>query len=154
MRIRKKSLQELDLDKLTEIRLSSEDEHNLAKGIELFNGGRFWEAHEAWEGIWQRHPEDARFFIQALIQLAAAYHQLLRRVHRGFLIHIQRARERLALFPDAFLGIDVGTLRAVVNQTVSAVDLQRNLEEIDFSHIEIPRITSLPSRNESGWSEQ
>jgi predicted metal-dependent hydrolase len=154
MRIRKKSLQELDLDSLTEIRLSSEDEHNLAKGIELFNCGRFWEAHEAWEEIWQRHPEDARFFIQALIQLAAAYHQLLRKVHRGFLIHIRRARERLALFPDIFLGIDVGTLRAAVNQTVGTLDTQKNSEEMNFSQIEIPRITSLPSRHEPGSSEQ
>ena len=24
----------------------------LARGVELFNRGEFWEAHEAWEGAW------------------------------------------------------------------------------------------------------
>jgi hypothetical protein len=43
-------------------------------GVDLYNHGYFWEAHEAWEGLW-RMPQRAarqRAFLQALIQLAAA----------------------------------------------------------------------------------
>jgi len=43
-------------------------------GIDLFNHGFFWEAHEAWEGLWvacgRRGPTAT--FLQALINLAAA----------------------------------------------------------------------------------
>lgn len=43
-------------------------------GIDLFNGGYFWEAHEAWEGLWvacgRRGPTAA--YLQGLINLAAA----------------------------------------------------------------------------------
>ena len=43
-------------------------------GIDLFNHGFYWEAHEAWEGLWvacgRRGPTAA--FLQALINLAAA----------------------------------------------------------------------------------
>jgi predicted metal-dependent hydrolase len=151
-RIRKKSLSELDRTSLTAMVLSTEEKQALERGITLFNSRRFWEAHEVWEGIWQNHPEDGRFFIQALIQLAAGYHQLLRRIYRGFVIHMRRARERLELFPATFLGIDVDALLTTINRTLEAVNANDSLEEVDFSRIEIPRIANLPSQNESGWS--
>ncbi len=44
-------------------------------GIELFNQGEFFDAHEVWEDLWHEcGPADRRFF-QALIQAAvSAYH--------------------------------------------------------------------------------
>jgi hypothetical protein len=43
-------------------------------GIDLFNHGFYWEAHEAWEGLWvacgRRGPTAT--YLQALINLAAA----------------------------------------------------------------------------------
>ncbi|MEW5853555.1 MAG: DUF309 domain-containing protein [Myxococcota bacterium] len=44
------------------------------QGVDLYNHWYFWEAHEAWEGLWQvadkgRAPA---LFVQALIQCAAA----------------------------------------------------------------------------------
>src|SRR5262245_24662541 len=113
-RIRKKALSELDRSSLTSLVLSEVEKQDLLCGIALFNVRQFWEAHEVWEGIWLNHPEDGRFFIQALIQLAAAYHQFRRKIYRGFVIHIRRAQERLELFPAVFLGIDVEVLRATI----------------------------------------
>jgi len=44
-------------------------------GADLYNAGYFWEAHEAWEGLWraasERDPAQ-RAFLQGLIQCAAA----------------------------------------------------------------------------------
>jgi uncharacterized protein len=43
-------------------------------GVDLYNGGFFWEAHEAWEELWRAAPLDSlqRSFLQGLIQCAAA----------------------------------------------------------------------------------
>jgi hypothetical protein len=43
-------------------------------GVDLYNQGFFWEAHEAWEGLWRAAGHDApqRLFLQGLIQCAAA----------------------------------------------------------------------------------
>ncbi len=43
-------------------------------GVDLFNHGFLWEAHEAWEGLWHaaKHDELQSFFLQGLIQCAAA----------------------------------------------------------------------------------
>jgi uncharacterized protein len=139
----KKPLSEIDLSTLTEFVLTAEEEEHFNRGIRLFNTGRFWEAHEAWEFIWLRHPEDARFFIQGLIQLAAAYHQLGRRIFRGVAIHLRQAEERLELFPANFLGIDVEALREVIAQSLKEIDSRPSLEAVDFGKLRIPRIERL-----------
>jgi predicted metal-dependent hydrolase len=43
-------------------------------GVDLFNHGYYWEAHEAWEGLWQaaRGSPRHRLLFKALILLAAA----------------------------------------------------------------------------------
>src|SRR6185295_1134670 len=51
----------------------------LAGGARLFDDGRFFEAHEAWEQHWRVESDpERRFLLQGLIQIAAALHKLLR----------------------------------------------------------------------------
>ncbi len=48
-----------------------------AAGARLFDAGAFWEAHEAWEGLWRASADPAeRRTVQGLIQMAAALHKL------------------------------------------------------------------------------
>lgn len=44
------------------------------EGIERFNAGEFWEAHEAWEDLWLEADTPRRAYFQGLIQVAAAFH--------------------------------------------------------------------------------
>jgi len=44
------------------------------EGIELFNVCEFFEAHEAWEELWQEDFGPARKFYQGLIQAAVSLH--------------------------------------------------------------------------------
>jgi len=51
------------------------DNEEYLYGIDLFNAGFYWEAHEAWESVWkaaQPRDEVQALFIQGLIQVAAA----------------------------------------------------------------------------------
>ena len=43
-------------------------------GVDLFNAHYFWEAHEAWEGLWvaMERSSAAAVFVQGLIQISAA----------------------------------------------------------------------------------
>jgi predicted metal-dependent hydrolase len=47
---------------------------NLEEGIELFNAGRYFEAHEAWEVPWRPAPKGSpeKLFIQGLIMISAS----------------------------------------------------------------------------------
>ena len=137
-RIPKRPLSSIDLTALVPFDLTTAEEAHLAHGIALFNSGKFWEAHEAWEAIWMNHPEDGRFFIQGLIQLAAAYHQLGKKVYRGVVIHLKQARERLRLFPSDFLGIDIPPILQAIDNSLSAIESQSSL--VDWAALKVARI--------------
>ena len=65
--------------------------------LDLFNGGWYWEAHEAWEAVWNalgRTTPEARF-VQGLIHLAAAAVKIREGKPNGVARHTQRARELL-----------------------------------------------------------
>jgi predicted metal-dependent hydrolase len=72
----RKSVDEIDPTKLRELTFTNQDWEDFNRGIQLFNAGKFWHAHEAWEQVWRRHHEDSRLFMQGLIQMAAAFHLL------------------------------------------------------------------------------
>jgi len=44
----------------------------LREGIDLFNQGRFFEAHEIWEMLYQSAETNDKSFLEGLIQLSAA----------------------------------------------------------------------------------
>ena len=54
-------------------------------GVDLFNRFYFWEAHEAWEGLWASVPRGSppSLLLQGLIQIAAALLKTHMRVPAG-----------------------------------------------------------------------
>ncbi len=63
-------------------------------GIDLLNRGYYWEAHEAWEGLWHACGRSGRMadFLKALIALAAAGVKLREGRERGVRRHAARAQ--------------------------------------------------------------
>ena len=53
---------------------SHEKDRLYQKGLEAFNSGHFYEAHEHWEEVWLETPNPDKMFLQGLIQVAAAFH--------------------------------------------------------------------------------
>ncbi len=79
-------------------------------GIDLFNHGYYWEAHEVWEGLWhacdRRGPVGA--FFKALIGLAAAGVKM----HEGNLRGVRGHARRVAnLFDEIALEIGLDEAR-------------------------------------------
>lgn len=46
------------------------------KGVDLFNSGDFYDAHEEWEELWSEFNLPDRFFIQGLIQTTVSFYHL------------------------------------------------------------------------------
>lgn len=88
----------------------------------LFNAGKFWEAHEAWEQIWQRHDEPWRFFVQGLIQVAAAHHQLKRGIRHGVIKHLKNALVKLDVAPPDFAGLALGAFRDYLHALLGRIE--------------------------------
>lgn len=61
-------------------------------GLDLFNHGYYWEAHEAWEGLWQVAGRGAplRTFFKGLILLSAAGVKIREGKHAAAIRHAGR----------------------------------------------------------------
>jgi hypothetical protein len=86
----------------------------LAEGLQCYKSGEFFLAHEHWEGVWLKCEEPEKTFLQALIQITAAFHHLQRKNLRGAASLLRAALGRLDAFPAAYGGIEVENLRAGV----------------------------------------
>ncbi len=79
-------------------------------GIDLFNHGYWWEAHEALETVWlaagQRSTMCGRF-VQGLIQLAGAQLKRFTGETRGAQSLTQSGSEKLLLAEGIYLGIEI-----------------------------------------------
>ncbi len=90
-------------------------------GIDLFNHGYWWEAHEALEALWAaagRRTETGRF-IQGLIQIAAAHLKWLQGSHAVARRMAAAGLEKMQPIHGIFLGIEVATFRHAVNSYFS-----------------------------------
>ena len=94
----------------------------LVEGLRCYEGGEFFLAHEHWEGVWLTCAEPEKTFLQALIQITAAFHHLQRKNFAGSASLLRAALRRLDAFPAAFGGIEVEELRANVNAWLLALD--------------------------------
>ena len=81
------------------------------EGIDLFNAGRFFECHEAWERVWNRSEGDEKLAIQGLIQAAVAILHLERGNHEGAESLYAKARAKLDPLPDNFRQVAIADLR-------------------------------------------
>jgi hypothetical protein len=120
----------------------------LLAGIEQFNNGYFFEAHETWEDLWYVSPWPARQFLQGIIQTAAAFVHLMRHQYPGTVRLLGHALAKLDEFPDEYMGIDAGRLRREVAQARDELTaLEERFEEWDRARI--PSIHLSQFRNDS-----
>jgi hypothetical protein len=95
---------------------------SLAEGLACYRGRRFFDAHEHWESVWLRLEEPEKSFLQALIQMTAAFHHLNSGNSTGALSLLRRTRRRLEGRPERFGGIDVASLRLEVGEWIRALE--------------------------------
>jgi predicted metal-dependent hydrolase len=94
----------------------------LKQGIDLFNSGRYWDAHEAWEHVWMpdRKGPDAGFY-KGLIQVAAGCLHYGRRNRRGAVNKWRSGADYLRPYLPAHLGVSLSPLVATVDEFLDAL---------------------------------
>ncbi len=94
----------------------------LAEGIELFNQGRYWDAHEVWERDWtpDRKGPDSGFY-KGLIQVAAGCLHYTRRNRRGALHKWRSGADYLRPYLPLHRGVRLAPLVAAVDGYLEAM---------------------------------
>ena len=114
----------------------------LERGLELFNRGHYWEAHEAWEAAWtpDRHGPD-RDLYKGLIQVAAGCLHYGRANRRGAVNKWRSGARLLRVYVPSRYGLDLARLVAEVEALLAAMEGQ------EWPELRMPQI-------EVAWSER
>ena len=106
------------------------------KGLEAFNAGHFYDAHEYWEEVWLETLDPEKMFLQGLIQVAAAFHHYTRENRQGTRNLLQAGLAKIDRFPHVHRGLALEALRIAVRQWVAALDGGEDPAEDEFPRIE------------------
>ncbi len=113
----------------------------LRQGIDLFNSGRYWDAHEAWEHVWMpdRRGTDAGFY-KGLIQVAAGCLHYGRRNRRGAVNKWRSGVDYLRPYLPEHLGVRLSPLVTTVDGFLDA------MKSREWPELTMPRIGRLDER--------
>jgi|TARA_B100000131_G_scaffold238652_1_gene230887 hypothetical protein len=108
------------------VELSPQQIDWLNAGVEHFNAGRFWHAHEDWEYLWKSLKgvagQELVDGVQGLIQIAAMLLNHERKKVRGVTNLWTKASAKLEPVIDGLFGIDVSSLYSESEPFHSDVD--------------------------------
>jgi predicted metal-dependent hydrolase len=96
------------------------------EGVALFNGARYWHAHEKWETLWRAAPDEERDFYQGLIKLAAGFLHLSRRNRRGARNKLAEGIAHLERYGPIHEGIGVGELVGKAKEVLADLNAGAN----------------------------
>lgn len=85
-------------------------EELLELGVEHFNAGRYFQAHECWETAWHPSPPEERDFWQGITQIAVGYTHRARGNANGAVTLLRRGVERCEPYRPIFRGLELDRL--------------------------------------------
>ena len=86
-------------------------EKGIQDGIFYFNNERFWESHEAFEGVWKKCVGHEKEIVQGIILLAVAFAHAQKNEDRIGIGMLARSLEKLGTSPSVYATIDVDRIR-------------------------------------------
>ncbi|HVN93261.1 MAG TPA: DUF309 domain-containing protein [Terracidiphilus sp.] len=107
----------------------------LAQGLACFRSRQFFLAHEHWEDAWRDSAEPEKTFLQALIQIAAAFYHLSRGNALGAERLLRAAAGRLQRYPAEFAGVDIVALRSNVRLWIDALAAGNTAPKLPYPEI-------------------
>jgi predicted metal-dependent hydrolase len=94
----------------------------LARGIELFNRGEFFEAHEVWEELWTPERDPRRLFLQSLIHVTVGAYHASRGNPAGASRQLRKALRKIEPYLPQYEGVDTARLREDAHRLLLAVE--------------------------------
>jgi len=102
-----------------------EKEQGITDGIFFFNNERFWECHEAFEGVWNQCYGREKELVQGIILVAVAFAHEQENEEKIGIGMLKRALEKLGSSPSMYHSIDVDRIRENAKDMQQANKLTR-----------------------------
>lgn len=95
----------------------------LKKGINLFNEGSFFEAHDYFEEMWMEANRENREFYQGFVQVSVGHYHLICENYEGALSQLSKGVEKLEKYSDNFENINLAQFRQNINSIIKQISV-------------------------------
>lgn len=108
---------------------------NAILGLQHFNKGEYFEAHEELETAWRAETDEIRDLYQGILQAGVTYLHITRHNYDGAVKVYRRSQKWLTKWPEICRGVDVGRLRVDLDAAIAEVRRlgPEHLAEFDLS---------------------
>lgn len=100
----------------------------LARALERFNSGDWYEAHDLFEELWHETQGPSRPVLQGVLQIAVAHLHLERGNHHGATVLLGEGIGRLGRVEDDALGLDILTLKGLASDRLQRLQHGKSLK--------------------------
>lgn len=94
----------------------------LTQGLQSFNRGDYYEAHEWFEDAWRETSDQTREFFRALLHLSGGYFRLTQERPEAAQKFFERSLQWTIQFPSPYLHIDTAALKTHLEKLISALE--------------------------------
>ena len=110
-------------------------EDNFLNALNLFNDQKWYEAHDAFEDIWNTLDGDERQIIQGILQVSVSQFHLSKGNHNGATILLGEGYGRIKNRTNINLGIDLETLCKCLEKLLIKLQYAEELNENDKPYL-------------------
>ncbi|MFQ5970448.1 MAG: DUF309 domain-containing protein [Nitrososphaerales archaeon] len=101
-----------------------EKDHAIEYGKSLFNNERYWECHEALEGVWRNTSGNEKELLQGMILVSAAFVHSQKDEDDTCLSILDRALEKLQNAKGIYYGIDTDRFKRLIANIIATKSIQ------------------------------
>ena len=109
---------------------------NFSKALNLFNDRKWYEAHDAFEGIWNTLNGDERQIVQGILQVAVSQFHLSKGNLNGATILLGEGLGRIKTKTNVDLGVDLVSFCKCLEFLLEKLQQNQKVFEKDMPYLE------------------
>lgn len=118
----------------TDILDEPQGQHEFNEGVELYNSGYYFEAHDAFEEIWMDARGRDRVFLQSLVQLATGTYHLSMKNFKGARSQLMKCKAKLKNFAPEYRSFKINELIHIIEELIGKIP-KDNDKAFSFSEL-------------------
>ncbi len=115
--------------------MNKEIRSRLIEGINLFNTGKYYEAHDFLEDLWYDVHDKSKDFIQSLIHLAVGFYHITEKDNpNGAILQLNKSIKKLEPYKPKFENVDTRKLGEEIESCIKEIERYMDGKIKKFRH--------------------
>ena len=113
---------------------------DISEGIQLFNNGDYFEAHDYFEDIWVKVHDESRLFYQGLIQVAVGCYHLICGNYQGSFNQLTKATQKLQSYDDCYHDVNIKKILKDTSAILNLLSSREPNKKLLVNYQDLPKI--------------